>query len=127
MLICNWSKNALLWNLALDQYCGPQNNGCGNCRGVITIKRDNGQITKNEEYYSIARFSRFLRPGAVRISTNLPQSLQDVRIVGFQNTDGSKVLVACNNGNQTSTFTIAQGTKNFSYSMPAKSVVTFVW
>ena len=33
----NWSKVALLWNLALDETHGPQNNGCSDCRGVITI------------------------------------------------------------------------------------------
>jgi glucosylceramidase len=123
----NWSKNALLWNLALDENYGPQNNGCSNCRGVITMNSVSGEITKNEEYYAIAHISKFVRPGAVRIATTIPQSLPDFAAVGFQNTDGSKVLVACNSGNSAKSFTITQNKNNFSYSIPAKSVVTIVW
>jgi len=123
----NWSKIALLWNLALDENYGPQNNGCNNCRGVITINSVSGQITKNEEYYSIAHFSKFVRPGAVRISTKLPQSLANLTIVGFQNVDGSKVLIVCNTGNSDSSFNLSQEKNNFSYTIPGKSVATIVW
>ena len=123
----NWSKNALLWNLALDENWGPQNNGCNNCRGVVTINSGSGQVTKNEEYYSIAHFSKFVRPGAVRIATTVPQTLSSFSAVGFQNTDGTKVLVACNDSNAEKAFTVSQHKNNFSYTVPAKSVVTIVW
>lgn len=123
----NWSKTALLWNLALDQDFGPQNNGCNNCRGVITINAGSGQVTKNEEYYSIAHFSKFVRPGAFRISTIVPPTLDGFILVGFQNVDGSKVLVACNSGNAATSFAVKQGSKYFNYAIPAKSVATIVW
>ena len=123
----NWSKNALLWNLALDESYGPQNNGCSNCRGVITIGAANGLVTKNEEYYSIAHFSKFVRPGAFRIGTIVSHTLSGLSAVGFQNTDGTKVLVACNDSNADKAFTVNQGKNNFSYTVPAKSVVTIVW
>ncbi|KAF0199483.1 MAG: glucosylceramidase [Bacteroidetes bacterium] len=123
----NWSKNALLWNLALDQNYGPQNNGCSNCRGVITINSITGLITRNEEYYSIAHFSKFVRPGAVRIATTIPQSLQNTGAVGFQNTDGSKVLVLCNYNDTEKSLNVRQDKNNISYTIPAKSVATIVW
>lgn len=123
----NWSKNALLWNLALDENYGPQNNGCNNCRGVITINSGSGLVTKNEEYYSIAHFSKFVRAGAVRIATTVPQTLAGFSAVGFQNTDGSKVLVICNDGGSDQAFTVSQDKNNFNYTIPAKSVVTIVW
>ncbi|NTW26400.1 MAG: glucan endo-1,6-beta-glucosidase, partial [Lentimicrobium sp.] len=123
----NWSKNALLWNLALDENYGPQNNGCNNCRGVITINSGSGLVTKNEEYYAIAHFSKFIKAGAVRIATALPQTLSSFSAVGFQNTNGTKVLVACNDNNADQAFTVSQNKNNFSYTIPAKSVVTIVW
>ncbi len=123
----NWSKTALLWNLALDENYGPQNNGCNNCRGVITINSLSGQVVKNEEYYSIAHFSKFVRPGAVRIATTIPQSLPNTFAVGFQNADGTKVLIAANDNSTAKSFSVSQGSVNFSYELPAKSVVTFVW
>jgi glucosylceramidase len=123
----NWSKNALLWNLALDPNYGPQNHGCGNCRGIITIIPYNGQITKNEEYYAIGHFSKFVRPGAVRISLVSPQTLTDVGSVAFLNPDGSKSLIVCNYGADFKIFSVKQGGKNFSYSVPPKSVASIVW
>lgn len=123
----NWSKTALLWNLALDQNHGPTNNGCADCRGVITINNSSGNITKNEEYYSIAHFSKYVRPGAVRISTVVPQSLSNTGVVAFQNLDGTKAMVISNYSNETKTFSIKQGIRNFSYSLSGQSVVTLVW
>lgn len=123
----NWSKNALLWNLALDQNWGPTNNGCNDCRGVITINNPGGQVTNNEEYYAIAHFSKFVRPGAVRIAFSLPQGLSDIEAAAFQNTNGSKALVVCNNGNSSSAFGVKQGNKYFSYTIAGKSVATIVW
>jgi len=123
----NWSKVALLWNLALDLNSGPQNHGCGDCRGVITITPYNGWITKNEEYYSIAHFSKFVRPGAVRISMTIPQSLTNLGAVAFLNPDGSKSLVVCNYDTDVKIFNVKQGEKNFIYSVPPKSVASIVW
>jgi len=123
----NWSKTALLWNLALDQNHGPTNNGCADCRGVVTINNSTGNITKNEEYYSIAHFSKSVRPGAVRISTGVPQSLSNIGVVAFQNLDGTKAMVVSNYSNDVKTFSIKQGIRNFSYSLSGQSVVTLVW
>jgi glucosylceramidase len=123
----NWSKVALLWNLALDQHSGPQNNGCGDCRGVITIDSDNGSVTKNEEYYALAHVSKFVRPGAVRVSTVIPQNLIKLTGVAFVNPDGSKALVLCNNNSESNSFCVKQGEKYISYIIPFKSVVTITW
>lgn len=123
----NWSKNALMWNLVLDQNHGPRNNGCQDCRGVVTLNTVTGQVTFNEEYYAIGHFSKFIRPGAQRVSLMQPQALLDIGAVSFINPDGSKVLVVANYGTQMRTFSVVQGTKQFSYSITAKSVATIKW
>ena len=123
----NWSKNALLWNLVLDQSYGPTNNGCQNCRGVVTLNTANGKITKNEEYYAIAHFSKFVRPGAVRIAAPLPVELTGVSSVAFQNPDGSKTMILCNESSAFQTFTVNYNQKYFSYSLAPQAVVTLVW
>jgi glucosylceramidase len=123
----NWSKVVLLWNLALNEYHGPQNGGCGDCRGVLTIREGNGYVQKNEEYYSIAHFSKFVKPGAVRVSTIIPQTLAGVSGVAFVNPDGTKSLVASNGNDMAVTFMVKQGAKYFAYSLPALSVATFIW
>lgn len=123
----NWSKTALLWNLALDENYGPQNNGCNNCRGVVTINSGSGMVTKNVEYYSLAHFAKFVRPGAIRIRTTTPQELGAIQTVAFQNTDGSKVLVAANTGNVDKVFNVKQGEKYFTYTLQSMTVITVVW
>lgn len=123
----NWSRSALLWNLALDQSYGPQNGGCNNCRGVITVNSATGEITRNEEYYAIAHFSKFVRPGAVRIASQVPPTLNTIVAVSFLNPDGSKVLVACNIGGEAITFALTQGKNNLAYTVPQRSVATITW
>ncbi len=123
----NWSKNALLWNLILDQSYGPTNNGCSNCRGVVTLNTANSKITKNEEYYAIAHFSKFVRPGAVRISAPLPVELTGVSGITFQNPDGTKAMILCNEGSSFQTFTVNYRQTYFSYTVSPESVVSLIW
>lgn len=123
----NWSKNVLLWNLALDEDHGPRNNGCGDCRGVVTINSGSGVVTKNVEYYSLAHFTKFVRPGATRISSKVGVGISNVDAVAFQNADGTKVIVAANYGNADQAFTIKQNNKFITYTLQGKSVATIVW
>jgi glucosylceramidase len=123
----NWSKNALFWNLALDHGHGPQNSGCSDCRGVVTIDESTGLITKNEEYYALGHFAKFVRPGALRVSNTTPQTLSNMGIVAFLNNDGSKVLILCNYTDQSISFAVEQGSKKFTYALPQKSAATIVW
>lgn len=123
----NWSKNVLLWNLALNENDGPQNNGCNNCRGVITINSVTGAVTKNVEYYSLAHFSKFVRPGAIRISTQVPGIAGETGAVAFHNTDGSKVMIIANYAGEMKSYTINQNEKLFIATLPPSSVATLVW
>lgn len=123
----NWSKNVLLWNLALDESHGPTNHGCQDCRGVVTIQSANGSVTRNVEYYSIAHFSKFVRPGAFRISSTPFQNGTNLDNVAFVNPDGTKVLVVANAGAIPRSFTAKWDEGQFTYFMPATSVATIVW
>ncbi len=123
----NWSKCALLWNLALDQNGGPHANGSSTCRGVVTINSSSGQVSYNEEYYSIAHFSKFVRPASSRVSSIIPQTLTGTGAVAFQNPDGSKVMIVCNYSSDFKTFNVKQGENNFSYTLAAQSVASITW
>lgn len=123
----NWSKCALLWNLALDQNGGPHEGGSSTLRGVVTIHSTSGQVTYNEEYFSLAHFSKFIRPGAFRTGIIRAAGLSDLDAVSFINPDGTKAMVVCNYGDQATTFTVRQGTRYFNYTLSGRSVVTLVW
>lgn len=121
----NWAKSVLLWNLALNQNAGPINGGCTNCRGVVTVNDGTGAYTREVEYYVLGHASKFVDPGARRIATNTFNG--GIENVAFKNPDGSKVLIALNNGGGSSTFKVKWGAQSFSYTLPAGAVATFKW
>lgn len=120
----NWSKNVLEWNLATDKDYGPHTDkgGCDVCQGGLTI--DNGNIQRNVSYYIIASASKFIRPDAKRISSNLPGNLQNV---AFKNKDGSKVLIVLNDGEDQEKFNISFRGKSMTSELDPGSVGTYVW
>lgn len=120
-----WATSVLLWNMALDTNYGPTNGGCSNCRGVVTIDQGNGNVTYNEEYYSLGHASRFVDPGAYRIASNSFSG--DIENVAFKNPDGSKVVVAVNMGTAQKTFRIRWAGQYVDYTLPAGAVATFKW
>ena len=122
----HWARGALFWNLALDENNGPYAGGCHTCRGVVTIDSRTGEITRTDEYYALAHASRFVRPGAHRIASSGPTD--DLDNVAFRNADdGSLVLLVSNSAIQPRRVSVAQGERRFAYTLPARSVATFVW
>ena len=124
----NWARSVSLWNLALDQNSGPQNGGCANCRGVVTIdsSASPATITYNVEYYALGHLSKFVVPGAYRISSTTFGN-GGVEDVAFQNPDASIVLFVLNAGSTSQAFAVSWKNKYFNYTLPAQSVATFTW
>jgi glucosylceramidase len=120
----NWSKNVLLWNLAADPHYGPHTNngGCTMCQGAITL--DGDEATLHVAYYAVAHFSKFVRPGSVRLGTN---DLEQLANVAFRTPDGKIVLVATNTGNFPKTFNIEYRGKTITPTLAPESVGTFIW
>lgn len=120
----NWGNSVLLWNLALDENDGPQNGGCGNCRGVVTINQSTGAVTYNEEYAILGHVTKFVDPGAYRVeSTFFPEGGPEN--VAFVNPDGSLVLLV--HATRATTFVVEWNGQRFEYRLPAKGTVTFKW
>ena len=119
----NWSRNVLEWNMAADQNYGPHTvGGCGVCQGAFTI---NGTaVSRNTSYYIIAHASKFVRPGSVRVASNITGNLQNV---AFLTPGGKKVLIVLNNNTTPTTFTVAFNGKNFSTTLNGYAVGTYVW
>lgn len=122
----NWARGVVYWNLALDEHHGPHFGGCSNCRGLVTIDSRTGAVSRNDEYYAFAHFSRFVLPGALRVQSTATD--KGVENVAFQNAaDGSVVLVVVNSNTQARPISVSQGETRFKYTLPALSVATFVW
>jgi glucosylceramidase len=121
----NWAQAVALWNMALDENAGPQNDGCNDCRGVITVNSQSGDVTYNADYFALGHFSKFVRPGARRIgSTSTSASINQV---AFRNPDGRVAVVAHNTGSAVVTLQVGTGATAMSVLVPANAAVTVVW
>ena len=122
----HWARGVLMWNIALDENHGPHTGGCGNCRGVVTIRSSDGTVARNEEYYAFAHASRFVRPGARRVAST--SGVEGIESVAFQNADDdSLVLIALNTNAQAKPFAVRSAGRAFTYTLPPSAVVTFRW
>jgi len=135
-----------LWNAALDRHGGPKmGNGCRgivppftgqDCIAPITVDSDRGTFSLTSDYWALAHFSRFIRPGARRIASTTPSACLTTPVSGyrcgledvaFENPDGSRVLVVTANDGAAHTFTITESGRQVTYTVPDGATVTFAW
>lgn len=137
----NWASVVAVWNLALDRHGGPvqpDNSGCGGCTGVVTINPSTHRLRPGAKYFQLGQVSKFVRPGAYRISSphlvtygvnragtmTVSQGLDDV---AFLNPDGTKVLIAYDNSSAPVSFAVQTDGRFFSDTVPPGATATFLW
>lgn len=120
----NWSRNVIEWNLAADPNSNPHTGrgGCDRCMGGITIDQDS--IKRNPAYYVVAHAAKFVRPGSVRIASNLISGLPNV---AFKTPDHKIVLIVINDGAAVQKFNINYNGKTANSTLNTGSVGTYVW
>jgi glucosylceramidase len=120
----NWCKNVLEWNMAADPSNDPHTSdgGCDRCLGTITI--NGNEVTRNPAYYILAHAAKFVRPGSVRVNSNLPGNLPNV---AFKTPEGKKVLIVLNDAESVQNFNISFNGKSITTSLAKGAVGTFVW
>lgn len=81
------------WNVLLDEHGGP--NHVGNfCFAPVHADTRTGKLIYTNAYYYIGHFSKFIRPGAKRISAS--PSRGQLSATAFKNPDGSIAVVVMN-------------------------------
>jgi glucosylceramidase len=78
------------------------------------------------DYYMIAQFSKFVQPGAKRVSSTNGSSSSTTN-VAFQNPDGTLVTVVVNQTASSQPISVRVGSQQFSATLPAKTVGTYLW
>ncbi len=81
------------WNVLLDEMGGP-NHAENFCFAPIHADLTAGELIYTPSYYYIGHFSKFIHPGAKRIST-VPSRSQ-LLTTSFKNTDGTTATVVMN-------------------------------
>jgi glucosylceramidase len=85
------------WNILLDKNGGPDHVG-NFCFAPIHADTRTGKLLYANSYYYIGHFSKFIKPGAKRI-TSAPSRTMLIS-TAFKNADGSIAVAVMNNTDQ---------------------------
>jgi glucosylceramidase len=111
------------WNILLDETGGP--NHVGNlCFAPVHGDTQTDVLTFTNSYYYIGHFSKFIRPGAKRLSTGT--TANHLSATSFMNTDGSIVVVALNESDEELKYLLSIDAKTANLKMPAHSIQTII-
>ena len=89
----NWVNGWIDWNMVLDKQGGP--NWFKNwCMAPVIVDPDKDEVYFTPVYYVMAHFSKFIRPGAVRVGFENPDN--DLMLTAAQNLDGTIAVILLN-------------------------------
>jgi glucosylceramidase len=122
----------IYWNMILDETGGPWaispihgNPDPNQQHPVVIINRKNKQIIYTGLYYYLTHFSKFVRPGAVRVQTS--GSAKGVRAMSFVLPDGSIVSQLINSRNEETVVNETYQGRQIHIVLPAISITTVKW
>ena len=109
------------WNMVLDKQGGP--NWFKNwCIAPVIVDAEKDQVYFTPLYYTMAHFSKFIRPGAVKIGCSI--SNKELIATGVKNPDGSIAIVVFNPTDEPRSIEIIINKINKNISISAKALQT---
>lgn len=112
------------WNILLDETGGP--NHVGNfCFAPIHADTKTGQLIYTPTYFYLGHFSRFVKPGARRVSSTVSQSF--LLAASFANPDGSHATIILNKTDKPISFNFYVGDQEAEWTIPARAIQTVIY
>jgi len=122
----------LYWNAILDETGGPwavspvHGNPDPNIQHpVVIVNKDTHEWTYTGLYYYLAHFSKFVRPGAVRVET--AGNRKGLRVMAFRKPEGGTVAQILNSLTEDSEVNLLSKGKVLHLVLPARSITTASW
>lgn len=120
----NWTEGYIDWNIVLDENGGP--NHVGNlCDAPIIADTKTNTLYYNSSYYYIGHFSKFIKPGAVRIGVE--NSNPNLQTTSFLNEDGTIAAIVMNEKDEAIDFNLGYGGKILNLSLKPHSIATYIF
>ncbi len=119
----NWVDGWIDWNMVLDKQGGP--NWFENwCVAPIIVDAENDEVYMTPLYYTLSHFSRYIRPGAVRIGFS--HSDEKLLVTAAENPDGSIAVVIFNEEEQAKDINLSLGESNVTIQINGKAIQTII-
>ncbi len=100
----NWVDGWVDWNMVLDKKGGP--NWFKNwCIAPVIVDPEKDEVYLTPLYYTMAHFSKYIRPGAVRIG--FENSDPSLLVTAAKNPDGSIAVVVLNQNKEVKSFSLS--------------------
>lgn len=119
----NWVQGWIDWNMVLDKQGGP--NWAENwCIAPVIVDPQTDEVYFTPLYFTMAHFSKFIRPGAKRIGWKYAP--EDLQVTAAKNTDGSIVVILLNQDVQRKLFTVKLDSFTKTFSIDGEALQTIV-
>ena len=120
------------WNMILDETGGPwlispiHHDPVENAQQpIVVINRKTKKVSYTGAYYYLAHFSKFVRPGSVRIGADFKPG--DIDAVAFIRPDGKVVVELINSSKSAQTVRVLWRDRTVSTSLAPISITTLLW
>jgi glucosylceramidase len=128
----NYASAWIYWNMILDEKGGPwavspiHGNPDPNIQQpVVIINRATGRVSYTGLFYYLAHFSKFVRPGGVRIQST--GAAKDVRVIAFKLPGEKIVTQLMNSSNEDAVVAVGYHQRVVELKLPALSITTARW
>lgn len=120
----NWTVGWVDWNMVLDERGGP-NHVDNLCDAPVIADTTRNDIYYQSSFYYMGHFSKYIRPGAVRIDHSVTRDALEV--TAFKNLDNSIAVVVMNRTDDEIPFRLKANGKTAVSSSPAHSIMTLIY
>ncbi len=111
------------WNMILDKQGGP--NWAGNwCIAPVIVDPEREEVYFTPLYYTMAHFSRYIRPGAYRIGFD--NTDDNLKVTAVENPDGSIAAAVFNPHKKPKGVKLKLNDKSMEFSISAKALQTII-
>ncbi|MDP5105692.1 MAG: glycosyl hydrolase family 30, partial [Polaribacter sp.] len=119
----NWVDGWIDWNMVLDTQGGP--NWFKNwCIAPVIVNPETDEVYFTPLYYTMAHFSKFIRPNAQVIGVN--NSDKGLMVTAAENPDGSIAVVVFNENESARNITINLGDKSVNIQLQGQAIQSIV-
>ncbi len=119
----NWVDGWVDWNMVLDRQGGP--NWAKNwCVAPVIVDPEQDEIYLTPVYYTLAHFSRYIRPGAVRIG--FENTSDNVMVTAARNPDGSIAVIILNTNEEAKGIQLSLNEKSVEFAITGKAIQTIL-